>query len=97
MQSEAGSARRSSEFGLLLQWRKSVSDPGSLRRVAVVAGVLWLSGGAPRGDAQDVQGEEIYARYCASCHDQVDARIPTRAALSEMSAARILRTLDSVS
>jgi polyvinyl alcohol dehydrogenase (cytochrome) len=59
-----------------------------------MTGVLWLSVGAPRGDAQDVQGEEIYARYCASCHDQVDARIPTRAALSEMSAARILRTLD---
>jgi polyvinyl alcohol dehydrogenase (cytochrome) len=39
-------------------------------------------------------GAAVYARYCASCHDQMDARIPARAALTQMSPARILRTLD---
>ncbi len=36
----------------------------------------------------------MYTKYCASCHDQAGARIPTRDALTKMSPARILRTLD---
>jgi polyvinyl alcohol dehydrogenase (cytochrome) len=39
-------------------------------------------------------GAQVYATYCASCHDQVGARLPTRDALTRMSPARILRTLD---
>lgn len=39
-------------------------------------------------------GPEVYAKYCASCHDQVSPRIPSRDALTKLSAARILRTLD---
>jgi polyvinyl alcohol dehydrogenase (cytochrome) len=39
-------------------------------------------------------GAAVYAKSCASCHDQVDARIPPRDALAQMSPARILRTLD---
>jgi polyvinyl alcohol dehydrogenase (cytochrome) len=39
-------------------------------------------------------GAAVYAESCASCHDQVGARIPTRDALAQMSPARILRTLD---
>ena len=39
-------------------------------------------------------GRQVYAQYCASCHDQVGARIPSREALTKMSPARILRTLD---
>lgn len=39
-------------------------------------------------------GERVYDKYCASCHEQAGARIPTRQALGEMSSARILRTLD---
>ena len=39
-------------------------------------------------------GEQLYARYCASCHDQTGPRIPARAALAKLSPARILRTLD---
>ena len=39
-------------------------------------------------------GEAVYMKYCASCHDQVGARIPMREALTKMSPARILRTLD---
>ena len=39
-------------------------------------------------------GAEIYAKHCASCHDQTSPRIPPRDALTKMSPARILRTLD---
>jgi len=44
--------------------------------------------------AAEVSGEAVYTKYCASCHDQVGARIPAREALKMMSPARILRTLD---
>ncbi len=39
-------------------------------------------------------GAGVYGKYCAACHDQSGARIPTREALTKMSPARILRTLD---
>jgi len=45
---------------------------------------------APSG----ASGDALYQRYCASCHDQTSARIPSRAALVQMSPTRILRTLD---
>ena len=45
---------------------------------------------APMGPS----GAAVYAKYCASCHDQVGARIPARDALAQMSPARVLRTLD---
>ncbi|HEY5624108.1 MAG TPA: PQQ-binding-like beta-propeller repeat protein [Gammaproteobacteria bacterium] len=46
--------------------------------------------------AQDaaVNGEAVYSQYCASCHDQTEARIVTREAIERMSPERILRTLD---
>ena len=37
----------------------------------------------------------MYARRCAVCHDQVSERIPPRAVLQKLSAARIVRTLDA--
>ena len=40
-------------------------------------------------------GEEVYTRRCAMCHDQVSERIPPRAVLQKLSAARIVRTLDA--
>ena len=43
---------------------------------------------------QAVSGADIYSKSCASCHDQISPRIPTRDALQKMSAARIIRTLD---
>jgi polyvinyl alcohol dehydrogenase (cytochrome) len=46
------------------------------------------------GNAAEPSGEAVYGKYCASCHDQTGARIPTRAALTNLSPARILRTLD---
>ena len=42
----------------------------------------------------DKAGQAVYAKYCASCHDQVSPRIPARDALQKMSSARILRTMD---
>jgi polyvinyl alcohol dehydrogenase (cytochrome) len=39
-------------------------------------------------------GAAVYAKNCAACHEQVTARIPSREALTKMSPARILRTLD---
>ena len=39
-------------------------------------------------------GAELYAKHCASCHDQASPRVPPRDALTKMSPARILRTLD---
>jgi polyvinyl alcohol dehydrogenase (cytochrome) len=41
-----------------------------------------------------LSGEAVYARHCASCHEQVSGRIPSREALTRMSPSRILRTLD---
>src|SRR6185503_12931904 len=41
-----------------------------------------------------VSGADVYKQRCASCHDQIDARIPTRSALEKLSPARILKTLD---
>src|SRR5260370_31537368 len=40
-------------------------------------------------------GEEVYARRCAVCHDQVNERIPPRAALQKLPASRIVRVLDA--
>jgi len=64
--------------------------------VAIAAAAIALTSAAqvqPRLEA-GAQGAAAYVKYCAACHDQVGARIPTRAALAEMSPARILRTLD---
>jgi polyvinyl alcohol dehydrogenase (cytochrome) len=60
--------------------------------LAALSLALASSGAQPQ--TAPVPGAAVYARYCASCHEQVDARIPTRASLTQMSPARILRTLD---
>jgi polyvinyl alcohol dehydrogenase (cytochrome) len=39
-------------------------------------------------------GEAVYLEYCAACHDHPGPRVPPRSALQELSAARILHTLD---
>src|SRR5262245_27186376 len=48
----------------------------------------------PPANAAAGSGADVYKQRCASCHDQVDARIPTRPALEKLSPARILKTLD---
>ena len=57
---------------------------------AIIAAVAVRS----RAQVTNSSGEALYMKYCASCHDQVAARIPARDALAKMSPARILRTLD---
>ena len=40
-------------------------------------------------------GEEVYKNRCARCHERADERIPPRASIEKMPAARILRALDA--
>ncbi len=44
--------------------------------------------------AQAPGGEAAYKTHCAACHDSTSPRVPTRAALRQMPAARILRALE---
>jgi len=44
--------------------------------------------------AAAVSGEAVYQKRCAGCHDAATERTPPRAALQQLSVARILRTLD---
>ena len=44
--------------------------------------------------AAAVSGEAVYQKRCAACHDSGREGIPPRAALKQLSVARILRTLD---
>jgi len=44
--------------------------------------------------AQVPPGEAVYRRHCSGCHELSDSRIPSKKVLSEMSASRILRSLD---
>jgi polyvinyl alcohol dehydrogenase (cytochrome) len=75
-------------------WRRAARESPNAMKLAVriatgfaalliCCGPLW---------AQD--GAALYAKHCAPCHDQVSPRVPPRSALQEMSARRILRTLD---
>ena len=74
-----------------------VSDARIVLRAFLAIACAATVVGAPsvsRAQGANPSGEVVYAKYCASCHDQVGARIPTREALTRMSPARILRTLD---
>src|SRR5262245_21946201 len=78
--------------------------PGCLGIAVAVSIGVWATGssGSAQSPAQTagvanraaVSGADVYKQRCASCHDQVDARIPTRPALEKLSPARILKTLD---
>jgi polyvinyl alcohol dehydrogenase (cytochrome) len=46
------------------------------------------------GAAAQPTGEAIYAARCAACHDAPDSHAPTKDALRQMPAARIVRTMD---
>jgi polyvinyl alcohol dehydrogenase (cytochrome) len=78
------------------------SEPGTIEgpRTRQPALLLFASAlvfglaGSTAALAAEAGGEAVYAQYCASCHEQVSPRIPTREALTKMSPARILRTLD---
>jgi polyvinyl alcohol dehydrogenase (cytochrome) len=65
-------------------------------RTQMLAFPLAMSGvlAAPVAEAAQASGDVVYGKYCTTCHDATDGRAPTRAALKQMSPARILRTLD---
>ena len=65
-----------------------------LSPASVCALSLWGIAPAPSLHAAPVSGAAVYQKHCAACHDQVSSRAPQRDALRQMSAARILRTLD---
>ncbi len=61
-----------------------------------VAALLVSGAAAPSpAQAQTVSGEAVYTRRCASCHDQLNPRIPTKESLRKMPATRIVRALDT--
>lgn len=62
------------------------------RSVLLTSALLALAAALPSAAA--VSGDAIYQRRCASCHDSGREGTPPRAALQQLSVARILRTLD---
>jgi polyvinyl alcohol dehydrogenase (cytochrome) len=65
-------------------------------RTRVLAVSFAMAGPFTASTAQAAQasGEVVYGKYCTTCHDATGGRAPPRAALKQMSPARILRTLD---
>jgi polyvinyl alcohol dehydrogenase (cytochrome) len=65
-------------------------------RTRVLAVSFAMAGAFTASTAQAAQasGEVVYGKYCTTCHDATGGRAPPRAALKQMSPARILRTLD---
>src|SRR5947209_6320990 len=57
-------------------------------------GLTCSSIGVAQTSAAKATGEAVYKQRCASCHEQTNPRIPSRSALSQMPATRILSTLD---
>ena len=55
---------------------------------------LAFGAGVPAASAQAPAGDATYKTQCAACHDSTSPRVPTRAALQQMPAARILRALE---
>jgi polyvinyl alcohol dehydrogenase (cytochrome) len=65
----------------------------SLKAIVILIILTGFLGILP-AQAQQVSGEAIYRQRCASCHDSVNTRVPSRSTLEMMSAERILRVLD---
>ncbi len=63
-------------------------------RIAVVFLTALISGVTSLGAADAVSGEAVFKQRCAGCHEQGNPRIPPRTALEQMTASRILRTLN---
>src|ERR1700680_1403658 len=55
----------------------------------ISAALAWGQAAGPKA-----AGEAVYKQRCAGCHEQANSRIPPRAALNQMPAARIKRALD---
>jgi polyvinyl alcohol dehydrogenase (cytochrome) len=56
--------------------------------------ILMVGAAASAAFAQAPSGEAAYKTHCAACHDSTNPRVPTRAALQEMSVGRIARALE---
>jgi polyvinyl alcohol dehydrogenase (cytochrome) len=65
---------------------------GSVVRTSVV--LTLTLGSAVAASAQTPSGEAVYTTHCAACHDATSPRVPSRDALRQMPAARIMRSLD---
>ena len=66
-----------------------------LARLLAVASVTAMSGTLPASaSAQTPSGEAVYKAHCAGCHEATSPRVPSRDALRQMPAARIMRSLD---
>ena len=59
-----------------------------------IRAILLLTATATAALAQGISGEAIYTQRCARCHDGASSRVPPKAALQRLSAARIRRVLD---
>jgi polyvinyl alcohol dehydrogenase (cytochrome) len=70
--------------------------PLHVRYLPAVACALAVTGdlSSSRAAPAQVAGDQVYGKYCATCHDMPDGRVPPREALSKMSPARIMKTMD---
>ena len=67
---------------------------GSFPTATAAIAFLALLCSPPSSGTTRASGEGVYIKYCAGCHDQTNLRVPHRDVLKQMTAARILRTLD---
>jgi polyvinyl alcohol dehydrogenase (cytochrome) len=74
--------------------RQARTSASLFSRVAVCVLFLCAIPAASAQNAAPISGADVYQKRCATCHDQVGNRAPSRDALQKMPAARILRTLD---
>jgi len=64
------------------------------RRLLVLLFACTVAATSVRAQTPPDAGAQLYAKYCAACHDQTGTRTPPREALTRLSPRRILRTLD---
>ena len=82
--------KRSSLFGAFAPFASRENAIARFLGLAFLP-VLWLT---PALHAAPVSGEAVYKKYCAGCHDAGAGRAPLRSALRQLTAERILRTID---
>lgn len=68
----------------------------SRRRVsrAFALPCLLLASSLALPQSTELSGEQLYAKFCAACHDAGGGRTPPRDALTRLSPKRIMRTMD---
>jgi polyvinyl alcohol dehydrogenase (cytochrome) len=66
----------------------------SPRRLLFLLFACTVGASSVRAQTAPDPGAQLYAKYCAACHDQTGTRTPPREALTRLSPRRILRTLD---